>query len=75
METAKFKVTKWDFTKNLKIWLPKDNYTVTVVKKGDNDTLNLLHRQALTLKDNLDYTLVLTPDESQTWGYRLMAFQ
>ena len=75
VETAKFKVTKWNFTKNLKIWLPKDSYTVTVVKKGDNDTLNLLHRQVLTLKDNLDFTLVLTPDESQTWGYRLMAFQ
>ncbi|MEC4726706.1 hypothetical protein HWQ46_14225 [Shewanella sp. D64] len=75
VETAKFKITKWNFTKNLKIWLPKGSYTVTVVKKGDNDTLNLLHRQELTLKDNLDYTLVLTPDETQTWGYRLMAFQ
>ncbi|MFT5704190.1 MAG: hypothetical protein ACI8SK_000132 [Shewanella sp.] len=75
VETAKYKISQWNFTKNLKIRLPKDSYTVTVVKKGDNDTLNLLHRQALTLKDNLDYTLVLTPDESETWGYRLIAFQ
>ncbi|MCL1038689.1 DUF4397 domain-containing protein [Shewanella submarina] len=75
VETAKYKVTKWDFTKNLSITLPRDSYTVTVIKRENDNTLNLLHRQALQLKDNLDFTLVLTPDESQTWGYRLVAFQ
>ncbi|MGI2258653.1 hypothetical protein [Shewanella sp. GXUN23E] len=75
VETADYKVTKWDFTENLKITLPRDSYTVTVVKRKDNDTLTLLHRQALQLRDNLDFTLVLTPDDTQTWGYRLQAFQ
>ncbi|WP_041417644.1 hypothetical protein [Shewanella woodyi] len=75
VETAKHFIKKWNFLKTKSLTLPRDKYTVTLVEKKTDGTLNLLHRQTLELKDNLDYTLVLTPDASEQWGYRLTAFQ
>lgn len=76
IESAEYKLTGVEFTELSSISLPSDDYEISVVFKDENDTLTLLYQSDVVQFNQAgNYTMVLTPDDTEALGYRLTTFQ
>lgn len=72
LDSASKVIRKLEFADNSKTNLVQQEYQIFVTHEHDNGTQQLLYQsEAVTLDANLNYFLIIEPDENEFSGYRL----
>ncbi|PKG56305.1 DUF4397 domain-containing protein [Shewanella sp. GutDb-MelDb] len=75
IESAKYKITDFEFTELESISIESGEYEINVVFEDENETLTLLYQSEPLFFDSAgNYTMVLNKDDTQPLGYRLILF-
>ncbi|MDO6678623.1 hypothetical protein [Shewanella sp. 4_MG-2023] len=73
IESAEYSITDLDFTDQDSLVLLHDNYEVNVVYESDNGTKTLLYQSDfISFDGESNYSFVLMPDSSSSFGYNLV---